>query len=44
VSNILRKLQVTNRLEAAAVAERSGLLGTDGGGQHTGDRTVSSTG
>jgi DNA-binding CsgD family transcriptional regulator/tetratricopeptide (TPR) repeat protein len=44
VSNILRKLQVTNRLEAAAVAEQSGLLATDGGGGDTGDRTVSSTG
>jgi DNA-binding CsgD family transcriptional regulator len=44
VSNILRKLQVTNRLQAAAVAERSGLLAADGGGQDTGDRKVSSTG
>jgi predicted ATPase/DNA-binding CsgD family transcriptional regulator len=44
VSNILRKLQVTNRLEAAAVAERAGLLVGDGRGQDTADRTVSSTG
>jgi DNA-binding NarL/FixJ family response regulator len=26
VSNIIRKLQVTNRLQAAAVAEHAGLL------------------
>ena len=44
VSNILRKLQVTNRLEAAAVAERAGLLAGDGRGQDTADRTVFSTG
>jgi DNA-binding NarL/FixJ family response regulator len=44
VSNILRKLQVANRLEAAAVAERAGLLPGDGRGQDTADRTVFSSG
>ena len=44
VSNILRKLQVANRVEAAAVAERAGLLPVDGGGQDTADRTVFSSG
>ncbi|HEY6740859.1 MAG TPA: response regulator transcription factor, partial [Lapillicoccus sp.] len=44
VSNILRKLQVANRLEAAAVAERAGLLPGDSRGQDTADRTVFSSG
>jgi DNA-binding NarL/FixJ family response regulator len=30
VSNILRKLNVANRAEAAAVGERAGLIGPDG--------------
>ena len=44
VSNILRKLQVSNRLQAAAVAERTGLLSDDAGEQGSRERTVSSTG
>jgi DNA-binding NarL/FixJ family response regulator len=45
VSNILRKLQVTNRLQAAAVAEGAGLLADDHGtDRDTSARTVSSSG
>jgi DNA-binding CsgD family transcriptional regulator len=47
VSNILRKLQVANRRQAAAVAEKAGLLvrgDGDAGGGGLASRTVSSTG
>jgi DNA-binding NarL/FixJ family response regulator len=47
VSNIIRKLQVGNRWQAVAMAERSGLLtwgDGDGGGGDTVTRKVSSSG
>ena len=47
VSNIMRKLQVVNRWQAVAMAERSGLLTRgdgDGGGGETVMRKVSSSG